>query len=138
MFNGVDFKIQGQKAEAKFQFDALVRDLIVSKPYGDNSTYDFITDFKGTLKRVQVKSVSVKDKGTNRYRISATNSRHKSDCKYTKADIDIVACYIFDLDMWYLVPIEEISGAYINAYPDLKNSKGKYEIYKENWNILKT
>lgn len=137
MFDGTDYKLQGHKIEAKFQYDALNNNLIVSKPYGDSSPYDFIIDNGKKLLKIQVKSVKEleKEKYRKRYRCRIT---HKKGKKYSIKNIDILACYIIPLDIWYFIPISKATGIQANLYPYDEDSDGSYEKYKENWNILKT
>ena len=124
---GMDWKIQGQKVEAKFQFEVLNRDLVISKPFGDNSKYDFITDYKGLLKRVQVKSVGTPSKFGYQCQLSSTNGSKR--LRYSKKDIDIFAAHIIPLDVWYFIPVEFVTASTVYLCPE-GASKAKYEKFK--------
>jgi len=63
-------KHQGEWAEVRFLDQAFRRGLHVSKPYGDNTAYDFIVDSRSRLTRVQVKSVSRLDGDSFRITVS--------------------------------------------------------------------
>lgn len=136
---GKDYKKQGEIAEGAFLLECLKKGFTISKPYGDSSKYDFIIDNGKKLFRVQVKSVGTKDTGKyqNRYRCNASFGNHKAENKYTKNEIDVFACYILPLNLWYFVPVHNVSGKYIDLYPNYKSS-GKYENFKNNWKFSKT
>jgi hypothetical protein len=129
----------GELAELHFYLIAYQRGYIISKPFGDNSFYDFILDCKGKLSRVQVKGVSceeiTKEIRIKRYRINTTHQKGNI-IPYTKHDIDILAAFLIDINIWYLIPISEIENIKrINLYPN-GNGKHKYEKWKENWNLF--
>ena len=65
----------GDYAELKFQLLAFEKGFIVSKPYGDNSRYDFIVDFDGILARIQVRATA--SKSGKSYRISTGYGKNK-------------------------------------------------------------
>jgi hypothetical protein len=128
----------GEITELKFYLKGFDLGLIVSKPYGDSSKYDFITDWNGVLKRVQIKSTSTLDKGnrTDRYRImSASGGRTKNS--YSSKDIDLIIAYVIPLDVWYIIPVNVVSHCKTLALFPHKQSIGKYEIYKDRWDLLK-
>lgn len=127
----------GQLAEALFQYEAICKNLIISKPFGDNSKYDFIVDNSKTLFKVQVKSTCTK-RDNGGYQIKASYGSKTAKTKYTKEDIDILAVLVTDLKIWYFVPVKELSSPVIDVFPERKNSKGKYEKFKDNWNIFRT
>lgn len=130
-------KSLGQLVEAKFQYLALEKGFGVAKPYGDNSKYDFILDVEGKLLKVQIKSTS-KSRGDKSYQVKACYGTKTTKTKYTKNDIDFLIAYIIGVDIWYIVPVSEISSPCLDLFPYRIGTKSKYEKYKENWNILKT
>lgn len=132
---------QGELAESIFQTKAIKEDFIVCKPFGQCQRYDFIIDYKGKVNRIQVKSVNHKkierNIRKNKYGCHAAyNKTRTSKSKYSKRDVDFLACYIIPEDIWYLIPINKIKGFQVSLNP--KSKKGYYEIYKENWDVLKT
>lgn len=134
----MDCKKQGEITELRFYLMAFEKGLIISKPFGDNQKYDFIVDAKGRLSRVQVKSVSMKDKysrGRMRYRINASfGATHKH--VYSKEIIDFLVVFVIPENTWYVVPIEAIPGIKTLAFRPDRESKGKLEIYREAWNLF--
>ena len=120
----------GELSELEFLLEASKRNFIVSKPYGDNRRYDFITDYKGTIKRVQVKSANkAKDKSRKKKRNQIDTNGGYID------EADIFAIYLIDDKKWYLIPSKRIKAKSCISI----NSKGesKYNIYIDNWEILK-
>lgn len=121
----------GDIVEAMFQQEVMTKGGKISKPFSHNYRYDFVTDFNGTLKRVQVKSSNADHSKWKKNRYGA----HKVNSIYSKKDVDVLA--VFALGTWYLIPVEEITGKGVWVYPYSNDSKGKYEQYKRTWNILK-
>ncbi len=126
---------QGEFSEAKFQCSAMLNALIIAKPFGQFQKFDFITEFNGILKRVQVKSIAHKkvERGIRKNKYGchvAYNKAWNKKEKYTKKDVDVVACYILPLDLWYLIPIEDIDGFQVTLSPEIKNTKNKYEKFR--------
>lgn len=137
-------KDQGELAELKFYYEAFNRGITVSKPFGDNQKYDFITDNNGRLKRVQVKSVSTKTKTSTKrkkYRPLIAHGRNTKKL-YTKNQVDLICIFIIPEDVFYLVPIEKVNVIRLTLYPNGNFNKkhhrgaGKYEEFKEAWNLL--
>src|SRR5437660_520846 len=86
-----DPKRQGEWAEACFTVSALAKGMIVSKPYGDNSRYDFLVDAAGKISRVQVKSVSILSRTSFHVSVGRGAS---SKAAYSAADVDFIAAYV--------------------------------------------
>ena len=130
-------KQQGDLAELKFYLGAYERGLIVSKPFGDNSAYDFIVDNNGTLSRIQVKSSRRLDlsKPTPRYAVHLCHGANNRG-RYTKEMIDFIAAYIIPCDAWYILPIKEVSQVNLSLYPHIEKGIGKYEKYREAWELF--
>src|SRR4029077_9351023 len=73
---------------------ALWYGLIVSRPYGDSSPYDFLVHNARRILRVQVRTTSRLAAATGMYRIHARDSVGRT---FTSAEIDfIVALVVFD------------------------------------------
>ncbi len=134
-------KTQGELVELKFLIECLKRKIKVAIVYGDNAPYDCVTDGKKGLLKVQVKSTSRKEKayGQNRFHLSCAHGA-KSKKPYHLKDTDIIAAYIIPEEAWYLIPIAELNGKKTLAlYPHRQTSRaayGKYEKWKERWDIL--
>lgn len=133
-------KVQGELAELKFMYEAYRLGLVISKPYGDNQKYDFITDHNGVLNRVQVKSVGVKNK--NRCYVGHMQHGHDSKLKYETGDYDIAAILIIPEEVWYIIPSDKISSTKIRLFCNCeikhthKSLTGKFECYINRWELL--
>jgi len=121
----------GDLAELRFQLLAFENGFIVSKPFGDNTRYDFVIDQKGTLSRIQVRATNTTVRGG--YRISLGHGA-KSKTPYTSKDIDFVLAYIFPKNIWYIIPVEIIKNKKsILLRPDDENDPLRY--FKEIWDF---
>jgi hypothetical protein len=59
-----------------------------------------------------------------------------SDGPYQGDPFDYVAAYVFQEDLWYIIPAELVVGqGSIALYPKLKDAK--YAPYKEAWHLLR-
>ena len=135
---------QGETAQAKFLYEAMLRGLVVATPF-NTVGYDYIIESNRTFNRLQIKSVSYQQKLKNSdnktYRL-IIGKGSKTKVKYTKDDVDIIGCYIIPEDVWYFIPIEAISTIYVSLYPHRELDKrandncGKYEKYKNEWKIF--
>ena len=135
----MDMKYQGELVELKFYQKIYEMGFIISKPFGDNSKYDFIVDSHQCLYKVQVKSVGVRDTTSraNRYRVAAA---HDSNCKhsYTKDQIDILVAYVIPCNAWYIIPVEALASVSLSLFPHREGNKsGYYEKYLSAWQLFK-
>lgn len=134
-------KLMGERVECGFMHAALLRDFSVAKPFGDSMGYDVIVDSggaygKGRLWRVQVRT-AMKKKEWGGYKVNATRGS-KPKVPMTSRDADILAIWVGDYETWYLVPVELFAPTtVVCVYPDHKNSKGKWEAYREAWRLLR-
>jgi hypothetical protein len=56
---------------------------------------------------------------------------------YSAAEIDVFAAYIEPLRIWYIIPFGEIGRKEsISLFPHDPKSKGKYEKFRERWDLL--
>jgi hypothetical protein len=118
----------GEQAEAAFLNKATGLGLSVAKPWGDSERYDLIVGSGRRLWRVQVKSTRYV--GERRFSITARGCT----AAYTEDEIDFLAVYIVPLDEWYLVPVKAFTPRKcLRFYPADKNSRGRYEKYREAW-----
>lgn len=129
-------KQSGELAELAFIYKAVSLGFVVSKPYGDSAPYDFVVGYRHSLRRVQVRSSSASYRGS--YRINTTRCNLAQRSRYTFADIDVLVAYIPPLDAWYIFPLFAISHATaIQVYPGRKRSRGRYEIWRDRWDLLR-
>lgn len=125
-----DAKRQGERAELVFAERAMAHGWTVSKPWGESADYDFIVEWRGRMRRVQVKSAGVEYGGT--YRVSGGNGSSGKRA-YSKQEIDVLAAYVWPYDAWYLIPVEEFAPAKsIHLCPQRK-SRRKFEKFREGW-----
>ena len=127
--------IIGDLAELQFAKECLKRNILCSKPVSNSYPYDFITD-SGTLKRVQVKASNNFKTRNKEYTINL--KRSGKAIAYNSAQVDILAIYLYSLNIWYFIPSFEIDQkTCIALNPTVLNTTNKYEKYRENWNLLK-
>jgi hypothetical protein len=125
-------KWAGEMAEAAFLHKAMELGLVVSKPWGENSRYDFVVDTGERLVRVQVKSTSCKCEG--RYAVSAHGSDPKTG--YSAEDIDFLVAHVPPEEAWYVIPVEAFAPhLHLWLYPRGEHA-GQYEKYREAWELL--
>jgi PD-(D/E)XK endonuclease len=123
-------KARGECTELRFMTRASELGFRLTKPWGDNSSYDLALDYQGRFRRIQVKSTQQKRWNSYRCCISANG------VPYTPHQIDFIAAYVIPTDTWYIIPIEDIPNQpEILLSPHRKNSK--HAKYKEAWHLLK-
>ena len=127
---------QGEIAELKFEVKALELGFTVLHPYGMDYKYDLVTELNGDFKKIQVKSTAFVPKG-KRSIYRCNTSYKKGTGVYTKDHFDFMAVYIFPEDIFYIIPVESLTKVKIILNPRNPDSKGKYESYKEAWQLLK-
>jgi len=131
-------KKMGELAELKFCTKAFERGFDISSPYGDNTPYDLIVDTGKKLSRVQVKSTTRLDQSrrTDRYSINVTHGANMA-LRYKENEVDVMACHVFPMDIWYFIPLEVLrDAARVGLYPHRKAKHSFYEEYLENWGVF--
>ena len=127
----------GEIGELEFMQKAIRKGFLVSKPWGDSDRYDAITDWEGELQRVQVRATEHR-LGARGYAVHASVYVGKRIVGLTKKDCDVLAAYIFPLDLWYIVPVEEFEPRKnLWFYPDGSKKGSKFEKFREAWEWLK-
>lgn len=123
-------KARGEWAELRFMTRAAELGLRVTKPWGENSPYDFAVEHHGHFLRIQVKCTS--KKRLHSYVCTVSNRRGP----YSSDQIDFVAAYIIPADTWYILPLAALHHAFdLWLTPGRKNSR--YAEFKEAWHLLK-
>jgi hypothetical protein len=120
----------GEAVEAAFLAKATMLGFAVLKPWGDSRPYDFAVESGRRLWRVQVKCAT-SHRGT-RCEARAAGSGEL----YTLDDLDFLAAYVIEKDLWYVVPAETFvprATVHFNYGP---RSQGMFEIYREAWCLL--
>lgn len=122
-------KARGEWVELWFMLRALELGLHLSKPWGEVMPYDFVVEHLGRFVRVQVKSTMFRDRGG--YSCTVRGSRGP----YHGHPFEFLAAYVFQEELWYIIPAELVVGqGSIALYPKLKGAK--YGPYKEAWHLL--
>lgn len=124
-------KAKGELAEMAFQLKASALGLAVSKPYGDNQSFDFTvyTLRTGSL-RVQVRS------GWSFWRVGFKVKPYRSG-RGPGEGYDFLVVYVPPYDAWYVVPADElrnVTTAYF--YPHRRKSRGRFEGFRDAWHLL--
>lgn len=133
-------KALGEQAELQFYVKSYELGFIVSKPFGDNASYDFIVDWGGKLSRIQVKSTAIKQiKRCDKYRISLCRGHDRRT--YAVGEIDFVVAFIHGEKTWYVIPNAKTQGRKtLGLYPHRSalrfSNCGAFEKYKELWSQL--
>jgi hypothetical protein len=127
----------GEAVEARFLDAAVFLGFIVAKLWGESRPFDFYVAWENNSRpyRIQVKASSSRH-GKSGYKFKSSHSRTQRP--YTADEIDFLAAYIVPLKIWYIVPVREICKAStFTVFPAIRNSKSKYERYREQWDLLR-
>lgn len=123
-------KIRGEWVELRFMMRAIELGLHLNKPWGEVMPYDFAVEYKGQFVRVQVKSTMFIDRGGYSCTVRGSHGPYEGD------PFEYLAAYVFQEDLWYIIPAEMVVGqGSIALYPKLKGAK--YGPYKEAWDLLR-
>lgn len=124
---------KGIIAEKKFALRCLELGIPVLTPLIDQNGFDYVIQKGDRFEKIQVKSTAVHDKrNKNSYRF--TVKRGAVGFKYSEGDFDYLACYIFELNLFYIIPFSCFSAMTIRINPT--STKCKYNNYKEEWSFL--
>ena len=122
-------KKRGEWVELVFAVRATGLGLVLGRPWGESSGYDFTVDAGWRIVRVQVKSTMFRE-GSG-YSCTLKDSRGP----YKKNSFDFVAAYVIPEDVWYILPEKIVRGMWsIGLNPGLEGAK--YNCYKEAWHLL--
>jgi hypothetical protein len=123
-------KVRGEWVELRFMMRALELGLHLNKPWGEVMPYDLAVEDAGQFMRVQVKSTMFKDRGGYSCTVRGSDGPYEGD------PFEYLAAYVFQEDLWYIIPAELVVGqGSIALYPKLKGAK--YGPYKEAWHLLR-
>ena len=88
----------------------------------------------GTLK-VQVKgTANLAADSEVAYKIMSSSGATKK--KSIDAEVDVLACWIDPLRLWYLIPITAKPSKCVRLYGGLHRSSSRYEQYRDNWKMF--
>ncbi len=133
------FKERGEWVELLFMAWALRKGLMVSKPWGDSSSYDVGIEYRGRLLRIQVKSTSYRL--ANGYQCGF-RPHTKGGKRYTRRKVDFFAAYIVQEEVWYIIPAAVVlktksSCLMLCPVQPMRRNVYRYERYREAWKLLR-
>ncbi len=138
----MDTKLKGDLAEQAAILHALKHGFGVLKPVGDRHPYDLVFDVNGCLVRVQVKHAWL-DQPTGNYvvdnRRTKTNRREMKREAYQIHDFDFALAYIFDLDLFYVIPSDvfvSYAGEIHMVESQKRQRKPKSANFRDAWNLI--
>lgn len=126
----------GEAAEAQFLAVAISLGLVVAKLWGDSRPFDFYASGGNNRRpyRIQVKATTCRWKRGFKFNCFHTGKQQP----YTAREIDFVAAYVVPARTWYIIPVSEVSRTTGFAVsPNVPTSRGRYERYREQWNLLR-
>jgi hypothetical protein len=126
-------KKTGELAELKLCLALAERQFATAWPDSEQA-YDLIVEKDGVLNRVQVKSTSSEDRGG--YKLSCRRGGSRSKRKYRKGDFDFLLAYVSPVDVWYVLPMREVTKTTFCLYPHRDDGVGQYEQYRNRFDLL--
>lgn len=121
--------------EMQFMARAAAHDLIVSKPWGDSSRYDFAVDNGDRFYRVQVKSTGHYKAGA--YHCHVTCRAGGGYTPYLPRHVDFIAIYVMPEDTWYIIPVEVLCKQRTMVALSPRRPANRYFGYMEAWHLLR-
>lgn len=124
-------KDQGHIAVLRLICAASSRGYRVLRPEGDNDSFDLVLlTEKNRFLRVQIKSTKTSSRKGHSFAIKRGGKRNI--VAYTPEEVDFVACYAFDDESWYFVPIDELGRR-----KHIRTGEGTYwQKFHNNWEVL--
>ena len=105
----------------------------VSKPYGDTSSYDVGVEYKGQIRRVQVKS-TIYRRRNGEYSLNVMGPQRQ---RYPSGVADFFAVYLIPIDSWYIIPFELTGRKNLSLHFTPGSKRHKYAAYREAWHLLR-
>lgn len=123
--------LRGAVYEAEFQTEALRRGFIPHVPC-TTVGWDYVVSCPRGLLKVQVKGTQTPvPHYKEAYKVttsSGTGSKNRIG-----AEIDVIACWVDPLRVWYLIPTDVRIPKTIALYAGVKRSSSKFQTYREDW-----
>ena len=138
----MDTKMKGDIAEIEVQLKALKLGWDVLTPVGDRLPYDLVIVINGKFVKIQVKSAWFSEKDgvyLIDVRRTKTNRRVMKREKYSDDDFDFAVIFISDLNIFYVLPVNEFNsyaGSITLQEGVSRQRKPKSHAYKEAWDLL--
>jgi len=132
----MDYKWVGEESEINFALQAIRRGFVVAKPYGENSTYDFVVDYRGQISRVQVKSTSRELPNEEKCKVNISCGNRKNRRGYETLAVDFIAVHVRGLDLWYIIPTTEVARKKTLTLRPRADNISKFNQYEEAWHLM--
>jgi hypothetical protein len=129
-----NLKRRGELAELKFATRAAEHGLAVLRPWGDSERFDFVLCARTRLWRTQVKSTANFFRNAWAVVVSAGNPKKRP---YRPDEVDLLACYIFPEDLWYLIPVGPATQHCILRLCPHLGSNDPYRAFRDAWHLLR-
>jgi PD-(D/E)XK endonuclease len=109
----VNSKDKGNVGEAKVLADLISKGIDIAQPFGDNLPFDLLAiDQHLNIYKIQVKYLTLKDgKVTLRNQRWSSNTKRNYVEKYTKAEVDVFAVYVPNLNRLIYVPASFVTSS---------------------------
>ncbi len=127
-----DKKKRGEWVESLFLARANELGVVVSKPWGDSRSFDFVVGRPGHFSAVQVKCTTAKVRYGAGYICKVCGNGSK---RYPRGSFDFLAAYVVPKDVWYIIPENKVWGMKTVCLLTERN-KARYEAYLEAWHLL--
>lgn len=126
-FNGTLF-------ESEFVVEALRRGFVTHLPITP-MPWDFVVECPAGLLKVQIKGTMMKAEEDGSYKMMIC--RIEGGKKVAIGElVDVIACWVDEARVWYIMPPEEQTAKCIRLYAKNKMTKSKNEQYRDNWSIF--
>jgi hypothetical protein len=115
---------QGRLAECIFESECLRRGFHIYEPIVDNHGVDYLIKNGSDYISIQVKStysVDLRYPNKPSYRFSMRKGHDTRN--YDEGDFDFAACYAFQINTWYIIPMSELGKKTIRVNPASPNCK---------------
>jgi len=129
-------KERGEIVELRLMVKAAAEKFRVLKPWGDSACYDSGLDNGRRIWRVQVRSASTLTL-SDFYWIPTQMNDGGTKRPYKPSDIDFLVAYVAPFDAWYVIPVRAIRKVKGIGLAPHRESKSKYEKYREAWKLMK-
>jgi hypothetical protein len=134
-YNFPNPKRQGEWAELEFSSRGARIGLTILQVYGDSARYDRVTDDRGCLRRVQIKSIANVTGGNENY--FSVKLKNLVSQRYRIGEIDFFAILIMPLNTWYIIPVRAARDVdTICLRPNQVTRATRFEKYREAWHLL--
>jgi hypothetical protein len=128
-------KRRGEWAELQFMAKAAKLGLEVFAPWSELTRYDMVIGTAGHFLSVQVKSTI--SRSTEGGYICGVRPNTKGK-PYQLGEFDFLAAYVILKDVWYIIPATLLVHNKVTRIRlDPSSPSGKYEQYKEAWDLLR-